>query len=265
MKKLITFIFAITLALAPVIANTEASTPEYACEVEINDPLEPLNRVFFGFNRVLDTLILRPVATIYKTIIPAPIRTGVGNFVQNLYSPVYFLNHLLQGHPDAAMATVIRFCVNSTIGIGGLVDIGTEMGFTEVPVGFYDTLGVWGVDTGPYLMLPILGPSTFRGVAGLTADYYSNPINYVLAHERHHKYRWLSYAWLGAETIHNRAVMMETIDNLEKNSADYYAAVRSIHFQVQKYKVGKLKAHVPFGKKKPEGATASVTESPKPV
>lgn len=232
-------------------------------EAEINDPLEPVNRLVFGINRVLDTVILKPVATIYQTILPQPIRTGVGNFIQNLYTPIYCLNHLLQGHPDAALVTFMRFTINTTIGVGGLVDICSEMGFNETPVTFSDTLGVWGVDTGPYLMLPIFGPYTFRGTAGLAADYYSNPFNYYLMHKEHCKHRWLSDAWMISESIDNRSKLMETIDDLEKNSADYYSTVRSIHFQIQKYKVSLLKAHVPFAKNKTQN-TQGVTESPKP-
>lgn len=269
----------------PKDAGSKDNTPtaNAAEEETINDPLEPINRIFFALNRVIDTVVLKPVAVVYSTVLPTPVQNGIGNFIQNLASPIYFLNHALQGNPEAAAKTALRFLMNTTMGLGGILDAGAELGYPETPTGFADTLGVWGVDTGPYLMLPIIGPSSFRGATGFAGDYYSNPFSYIFAKKRHHhKRRWMLYALTGTETVHNRSKVIGPLDDLEKNSADYYASIRSIHLQQQQYKVAQLKAaknkpvdntsvtspQAADSSTKDAGAaaskTATVTESPHP-
>lgn len=263
-------------------SKDNAPATNVTAEEAINDPLEPLNRIFFALNRVIDTIILKPVAVIYDTVLPTPVQNGIGNFIQNLASPIYFLNHALQGNPEAAAKTALRFFMNTTMGLGGILDAGTELGYPETPTGFADTLGVWGVDTGPYLMLPIIGPSSFRGASGFAGDYYSNPFSYIFAKKRpHYKRRWMLYTLTATETVHNRSKVIAPLDDLEKNSADYYASIRSIHLQQQQYKVAQLKAAknksidatvtadqaVDGGKKEIDRAvskTATVTDSPHP-
>jgi len=213
-------------------ANDTASASE-----EINDPLEPLNRCILVFNQMIDGLILRPASVVYKTALPEPVRESISNVLSNLWGPVSFANYLLQGDPKEAGAVLGRFTINSTLGLGGIIDVAEKMDISGKNTGFADTLMVWGIDSGPYLMLPVLGPSTFRGTAGLAADYYSDPFNYYLTHKkRKHKRRWIVYTRTGVEIIDQRHRLLDTIDDLEANSVDFYAAVRSIHFQSLDYK-----------------------------
>lgn len=213
-------------------AHDTASTSE-----EINDPFEPLNRCILVFNQTIDGLILRPASVVYKTVLPEPVRDSISNVLTNLWGPVSFVNYLLQGDAKEAGATLGRFAINSTFGLAGIIDVAEKMEISSKNTGFADTLMVWGIDSGPYLMLPVLGPSTFRGTVGLAADYYSDPFNYYLTHKkRKHKRRWIVYTRTGVEIIDQRHRLLDTIDDLEANSVDFYAAVRSIHFQQLDYK-----------------------------
>ena len=130
------------------------------------DPLEPLNRVVFTFNDNLDRTIIRPVAIAYDTITPTPVQTGVRNFFGNLSDVVSIFNNLLQFKPQETVETFMRVSVNTVFGFGGLLDIGTEMGLSKNPQNFGQTLGVWGFGAGPYLVVPLLGPSSVRSTVG---------------------------------------------------------------------------------------------------
>src|SRR5262249_43449058 len=124
-----------------------------------NDPFEGLNRAVFGFNELLDHVILEPAARIYRAVVPHPVRIGVINVLNNLATPVTLTNDILQGNPEAAANTIKRFMVNSTLGIGGIFDHATGLGEPLHREDFGQTLGTWGVNGSPYIVLPILGPS----------------------------------------------------------------------------------------------------------
>ncbi len=136
--------------------------------VDVNepDPLEPLNRVIFGFNQVVDGILLKPIAILYNDTLPDRARTGVTNFMENLFAPVTFGNNLLQAEAEDAARTFFRFVINSTFGMLGLIDVAKEMGVPPKPATLNQTFAKWGVETGPYLVLPLLGPSSFRGTYG---------------------------------------------------------------------------------------------------
>jgi phospholipid-binding lipoprotein MlaA len=241
---------------APSAPTPETPEEEYV-EEGPNDPLENINRVMFGINEVLDFLIIRPVAEIYRAITPEPVRNGVSNALDNLYAPVSFLNNVLQAEAERAAVTLFRFLVNSTFGMGGLVNVASELGYPRYDTDFNQTLTAWGVDTGPYLVLPIIGPSSFRGGVGLVADYYSDPLNLYLMNPHHHKYRyWLTVRY-GLDIVRNREKVIETIDNLRNGSLDMYVTMRSIYFQRQAYMAEKLKsANSPVGAKE-EGKSST--------
>jgi phospholipid-binding lipoprotein MlaA len=206
-----------------------------------NDPLENINRVIFGINEVLDFVLLRPIAEIYRAILPDPVQHGVSNALDNLYNPVSFVNHVLQAEPERATVTLFRFLVNSSFGIGGLADVTTNLGYPRYDTDFNQTLTAWGVDTGPYLILPLIGSSSFRGGVGLVADYYSDPLNLYLINPHHHKHRyWLTVRY-GLDIVRNREKVIETIDNLRKGSLDMYVTMRSVYFQRQAYMAEKIK------------------------
>lgn len=206
-----------------------------------NDPLEPLNRLIFGINDLFDFVILRPVAEIYRAITPEPLRNGVTNVLDNLFSPVVFLNHILQGEPERATATLFRFITNSTFGLFGLVDVTSDLGYPRYNTDFNQTLTAWGVDTGPYLVLPLIGPSSFRGGVGFVGDYFADPLNLYLTNRHHHKHRyWLTVRY-GLDMVSHREKVIETLDNLKKGSLDMYVTMRSVYFQRQAYMAEKLK------------------------
>ncbi len=195
---------------------------------EVNDPLEGMNRAVYGFNTVIDTWFLRPAATLYRSLLPPPLQEGIHNMLSNLSAPVVFLNDLLQGEPDRAMTTVSRFAINSTVGVLGFGDPAAEMGYKKHSEDFGQTLGVWGVGEGPYIVLPIFGPSNPRDAVGKVVDYYTDPIN-----------RWadntdrdglpIGRAIVGA--VDTRAYYYDALEDIRKNSLDPYAAMRSFYLQ----------------------------------
>lgn len=189
-----------------------------------NDPLEPFNRVVFVANIVADRFILKPVAYVYKEAVPAPIRDMVSNFLHNLRSPLILLNALLQGDIDHAGTTVLRFSVNSTLGFAGIVDLAGEFGIVRRDEDFGQTLAVWGVGEGPYLMLPLLGPSNARDAVGRAADYFSDPLTYL-------GYEKFGYSRFGAKIIDVRARNYDLLNDVERTSVDFYATIRSLYGQ----------------------------------
>jgi phospholipid-binding lipoprotein MlaA len=135
------------------------------------DPLEPLNRAVFEFNMVADRVVLRPIARGYDTVAPRPVKRGVANVMDNLSTPIWTLNHLLQGEFGEAGRQALRFVLNSTLGLLGILDPGTDAGIDKKSANFNQTFGKWGAPAGPYLMLPFLGPSSARGVVGVYARF----------------------------------------------------------------------------------------------
>jgi phospholipid-binding lipoprotein MlaA len=221
-------------AIAVFVASGCATPPNSAdreamAEFEkLNDPAEPTNRTIFEINRGLDRAFLKPVATVYRDYMPKFIQDRINDALNNLRSPVIFLNDLLQGKVDRAIATVARFMVNSTWGLLGLNDIATDLGMEGHEEDFGQTLAVWGVPEGPYLMLPLFGPSNPRDTIGLVVDFLTDPFNLWASNTDR------SYAVLGrtgGRAVDERAIHMEALDDLERTSLDYYAAIRSLYRQ----------------------------------
>jgi phospholipid-binding lipoprotein MlaA len=194
---------------------------------ETDDPLEGLNRVVFGFNQVVDRLVLEPSARIYRAVIPRPLRTGVTNVINNLATPITLTNDILQGNPEAAANTMKRFMVNSTLGIGGLFDHATGLGEPLHREDFGQTLGTWGVGGGPYLVLPILGPSNPRDAGGMFVDTAVNPMTWILYDAPF----WQKSIPVGTQIVVSREAILDDYDNLRKNSPDLYASVRDLYAQ----------------------------------
>ncbi|MEG9861186.1 MAG: VacJ family lipoprotein [Parvularculales bacterium] len=193
---------------------------------EISDPLEPFNRYTFEVNRFFDAILLKPVATWYHGIIPQPIQNGVSNFLDNLRTPVYLPNTMLQGEMYDAWVVMVRFSTNSTIGIGGLIDIADRFGYSKKTGYFGQTLGVWGIGSGFYLHLPIIGPSSPRDLIGSSVDVALDPFAYYAS-------RKVLITRSTVNGISLRARNLNLIDHLEKTSVDYYATVRNLYFQSQ--------------------------------
>jgi len=195
---------------------------------EINDPIEGVNRFVFAINQAGDKLVLRPAAELYRFAVPRVGRDMVRNFLDNLESPVILANDLLQGEFERAVTTSSRFVINTTLGFAGVADPATNMGFVRHEEDFGQTLGTYGVQPGPYLMLPIFGPSTLRDAGGRVVDHFLDPVNNY-AHNTDRDYLTLVRSGMSAVDSRERAI--ETLDDIERNSIDFYATVRSLYLQ----------------------------------
>ena len=146
---------------------------------DVADPWEGMNRKVQAFNDTADRFVLKPVAKGYRAVTPKPVRRSVGNFFSNLLTPVVALNQLLQGKPRESGSDAMRFLVNTTLGVGGLFDVSSKVGLVQHEEDFDQTYARWGVGSGPYLVLPFLGPSTVRGGVGTATGFFTNPLRYV--------------------------------------------------------------------------------------
>lgn len=188
------------------------------------DPYEGFNRAVFSFNDTVDTYALKPVATVYRDVTPSFVQTGVGNFFGNLGDAWTAVNNLLQGKGEAGMTDVTRFALNSTLGILGLFDIASEAGLQKHKEDFGQTLGTWGVSSGPYLMLPLLGPSTVRDTVALPADFAGNIWSYKTpVHVRN--------IGTGVNLIDTRASLLDATSMLEDAALDRYEFIRDGYLQ----------------------------------
>lgn len=169
----------LSLVLAALLTTGGCASTQVAQDANPDDPWEGFNRNVFAFNDVLDRYALKPVAKGYRTVTPDPVQTGVGNFFANLGEVRTAFNSVLQGKPANAGLATSRFLINSTVGIGGLLDYATLMEITAEREDFGQTLGAWGWDDSRYLVLPLLGPSTLRDTTGLPADMAAYPVTYI--------------------------------------------------------------------------------------
>ncbi|MCM2343144.1 MAG: VacJ family lipoprotein [Alphaproteobacteria bacterium] len=206
-----------------------STTPSSEADLgEVYDPMEGFNRGMFAFNDAIDTIVFEPVAMGYRFIAPQPVRTGVRNFLRNLKSPTQIANQTLQGDLGGAANDVGRFVVNSTVGVLGFVDVAAMMGLPYEQEDFGQTLGVWGIGHGPYLVLPLMGPSSLRDASGLLVDGYADPLRIYLYNTNQEEWH---YARIAATAISTREELLDVLDDLQKNSFDYYAAMRSAYVQ----------------------------------
>lgn len=213
-------------ALAPALDVTPATDTRRAAPAG-PDPWEGFNRTVFRFNDSLDRHALKPVAKGYKKVTPRPLRTGITNFFANLKMPIVLVNDLLQGKVRAAGSDGARFFVNSTLGFVGFVDASTILGIARNDEDFGQTLGVWGVPTGPYLVLPFLGPSSARDGVGFAADVGSSPTTYVLADE-------LNVSLTAVNVVNMRANLLEVEDIVQ---GDRYLFFRDLYLQSREFAV----------------------------
>jgi phospholipid-binding lipoprotein MlaA len=222
----------IVLALATSGCATRPQSPQQAlaAEEDFNDPLEDTNRKIFDFNQTVDRHVLVPVAKAYRTALPEPVRNSLRDFLVNLQEPLIFANDTLQGDFGRAKDTVVRFVLNSTIGMGGLVDVAGRWGipYHEEDLGI--TLGVWGIPAGPYLVVPILGPSDPRDLGAEVAEGFGDPFNRLVTGNPFTLY-WIPFVRGGVSGIDQRARYLDTLADIERTSLDYYATIRSLYRQ----------------------------------
>ncbi len=190
------------------------------------DPLEPVNRAIYHVNDGLDNLLLKPAAIFYKGILPQFARTGVTNFFSNLYDILTALNNLLQGKLSNAASDAGRVVVNTTLGIAGLLDIATEIGLEKHNEDFGQTLGYWGVPDGPYLQLPLFGPSSFRDGVGRFVDVKLDPVYWIW----HHDVRTRNSLW-GLHLVNTRANLLDSTKILDEAALDPYEFQRDAYLQ----------------------------------
>jgi phospholipid-binding lipoprotein MlaA len=195
------------------------------------DPLEPFNRGVYNFNEGLDRAVLKPVATTYQNITPEPVRTSVGNFFENISDAWSTVNNVLQARPTAAMESFFRFTTNTLWGVAGIFDVATALKIPKHKEDFGQTLGVWGLGSGPYVVLPVFGPSSVRDTAGLVADTQGNllsqldqvPVRNSLA---------------GLRVVDTRAGLLDATNLLDQAALDKYSFTRDAYLQRRQSLIG---------------------------
>lgn len=197
-------------------ASSQATHPQ--------DPFEGYNRSMTKFNETVDDAVLKPVATAYQTVTPKPVRTGVTNFFGNIGDLWSMVNHAMQGNGEQTYNHMVRFTTNTVFGLGGLLDIASEMQLPRKKQDFGLTLGHWGVQPGPYLVLPLLGPSTVRDTVALPVDWQGNVLDnlHPLSHRN---------TLLGLRLINTRANLLNASDTLNAASLDSYSLMRDLYLQ----------------------------------
>jgi phospholipid-binding lipoprotein MlaA len=219
---------AVILALAGCVAAPPASDPDSLAEFrQNNDPLEPTNRVIYAVNDALDTAILAPLARGYRAAVPAPVRNGVHNILSNLSSPAALMNDMLEGKSRRAGDTFMRMVINSTLGVGGVFDLATGWGYPAHDSDFGVTLALWGVPAGPFLYLPVLGPSNPRDTAGFGANIALDPFTYVSGGA----WTIFGYTRYGVSAVDARERVLEPLAQIKKTALDPYATFRSLYGQ----------------------------------
>lgn len=227
------------LLLSLVIVIGGCANKNTSNETGINDPLEGLNRHTLNMNDRADKAILLPIAKGYRAVTPEAGRYVVRNFLRNLNSPVVIGNQLLQGDLKGAGNATARLVINTLAGFGGILDLAEQGGIEHEPEDFGQTLAKWGVGDGMYVMLPLLGPSTIRDASGRAVDSFADPLRmYLFNIDEEH----LHYTRVASDAVSQREDLIEVIDDLRRNSFDYYAAVRSAYYQHRQALINDSKA-----------------------
>ena len=241
------------IAVLPACATPPADPADRAAFEQRNDPLEPLNRKVLGANQFLDRILMRPAAKAYIFAVPEDARAAIRHVLDNMKEPNLVFNHALQGEFERAGISLGRFAINSTVGFGGIVDVATLSGIERQPADFGQTLFVWGLPSGPYIVLPILGPSNPRDALGMAVDSYADPFA-ILATAR--GVTELTTSRFLANGVDQRAGMLDLLDDLKKNSLDFYAQLRSLAQQHREAELRHGAAPAPAPPAAPEPAPA---------
>lgn len=196
-----------------------------------NGALETYNRAMFSFNNKVDKFVIRPVAKGYKAVTTEFMRKRVSNFFSNIDEPVSAANHILQGEFSASGYDMGRFVINTTLGVVGLFDVASNWGMEAQKTGFDETLATWCVPDGPFIILPIIGPSTPRAATGFLADGYASPMFWV-ANESGDNDAWAYYyGAAGLKYLNLMAENLTFLESLEEGSVDYYETIKSAYMQ----------------------------------
>lgn len=229
MKMCTTIIRSVTTALVIALLTACASVPSGSI-ADPRDPFESYNRAMFSFNQTIDDKVAKPVATGYVNVIPAVLRSAIGNFFGNIGDVWTAVNNYLQGKPREGTSDVARVVLNSTFGILGLVDVATPAGLTKHEEDFGQTLGVWGAKSGPYLVLPIFGASTVRDGLARPVDLYADPVNQIGTVRIENSARLL-------RLVDDRAALLDSTRMMEEAALDPYLFVRDAYLQRRESRV----------------------------
>ena len=189
------------------------------------DPWENQNRAVFSFNEGVDKYALKPVAQGYDYVLPTPVTTGITNFFDNIADLMIGVNNLIQGKPTEAASDVGRLVINSTAGIGGILDVATPIGLEKHEEDFGQTLGRWGVETGPYVVVPFIGPRNVRDTGGFVVDMFSDPLSYFP------NSTWAQTSLWAVRLVNNRAQLLPAEKVIEEASLDKYSYLRDAYLQ----------------------------------
>ena len=230
------------LSVAACAARPPASDPDAVAEYkELDDPLEPTNRVFYKINDTIDTYALRPVAVAYRDYVPGVVRRPIRNVLTNLGQPAQFANDVLSAKPHKAGNSLMRFLINTTAGGLGLFDVATDWGYPDHTGDLGTTFALWGVESGPYLFLPIIGPSNPRDAVGFGAITVLDPLT------------WASFggdtaanlARYGVSAVDTRERFIDPIDSVKRTALDPYATFRSVSRQNRADEIAKAREDIP--------------------
>jgi phospholipid-binding lipoprotein MlaA len=225
------FAGALAVALASCASPPPADDPDAVADFkQTNDPLEPTNRVFYAINNGLDTVILRPVAKAYRYVVPGAMREGIHNLLGNMASPVQLANDMMEGKPRRAGDTAMRLVINTTVGVFGIFDVAKKWGYPNHDSDFGMTLASWGVPEGPFLFLPVLGPTDPRDAIGFGVNIAMDPFTWVGGpHDTGLTvFNWSRYA---LNAVDARERVLDSLDQIKKTALDPYATFRSLYRQ----------------------------------
>jgi len=223
-------VFAV-LGMLAACATPPEDPDERAVWEEANDPAEDFNRTMFDVNLWVDRNLIKPLAEGYRDITPSQFREATHNFYSNVRSPVTFANDLLQGETGRAAETLMRLVVNSVAGMGGFFDVAGEMGLKRHVEDFGQTLAVWGMPEGPYLMLPLMGPSNVRDLSGRIVDRVFNPLFWVGVEYNPDALDYYGNSETVIDGLNERVEVLDVLDEVERTSIDFYSAIRSLYRQ----------------------------------
>lgn len=220
-------IYDVTKKILPLVVMLALAA---GCSTKNNpdDPLESYNRGMFAVNQQFDNYLFRPVAKGYRYITPQGVRNHIGNVSDNLYEPVSMVNNMLQGDFSGGMRNFFRFAINTTIGLAGINDVASTAGLYSTREDFGQTLAVWGVGSGPYLVLPLLGPSNLRDTGGMVADIWLDPLTYAFDQSG---FDWTLTGIYAGQALVERERYLDPIDDIYSSSLDPYASFKSIYEQ----------------------------------
>ena len=220
--------FTVAVMVACVAACASSATEQH----EYDDPFEGYNRAMFSFNYQVDKYVIKPVAEGYRAVTTPFIRERISSVIDNLKEPISAGNHLLQADPEASVKSLSRFVINSTLGLVGMFDVAEGWGLPKDKTTFNETFAKWCIPQGPFIVLPLLGPSTPRAATGMALDFVFDPV-YWATYQDANVHDKASWGYAIAQGITAREAALDILDDLERNSVDFYATMRSAYLQNQ--------------------------------